>query len=158
MSDLFLSYSRRDDAFARRMHDALNGAGQDVWADWEDIAPTADWMATIYEAIEDADAFVFVLSPDSVESEICGRELAHAAGLNKRIIPVLLRDVDPKIVPEPAARHQWIGFACAAPTCAPPSNGSPSSAPTAPPSRRRCRASTSAPAAGRPPVVNVPAS
>ncbi|MDX6581649.1 MAG: hypothetical protein QOI10_833 [Solirubrobacterales bacterium] len=110
MSDLFLSYSRRDDAFARHLHEALGAADQDVWADWEDIAPTADWMATIYEAIEDADAFVYVISPDSVGSEICGRELAHAAGLNKRIIPLLRTAVDPKLVPEPAARHQWIGF------------------------------------------------
>jgi WD40 repeat protein len=111
MSDLFISYSRKDTEFVRRLHVAFEQAGKDAWADWEDIAPSADWMAEIYRAIEDADGFVFVLSPDSVGSEVCGRELAHAAGNNKRIIPILAREVDPKLVPEPAGRHQWISFA-----------------------------------------------
>jgi WD40 repeat protein len=110
VSDLFISYSRTDAEFVRRLHKAFEDHGADAWTDWEDIAPSADWMAEIYRAIEGANAFVFVLSPDSVRSEICGRELAHAAAHNKRIIPVVARAVDPDLVPDPARRPQWIPF------------------------------------------------
>jgi hypothetical protein len=61
-------------------------------------------MAGIYEAIEDANAFVLVLSPESVSSEVCARELVHAAAHNKRIIPLQHREVDPRAVPAAAAR------------------------------------------------------
>ena len=37
---------------------------------------------------------VFVLTPDSLASTVCGEELQHAVELNKRIIPVLRRPVD----------------------------------------------------------------
>jgi len=110
VSDVFVSYSRKDASSVRRLHDALERAGKEAWVDWQGIAPTADWMAEIYRAIEDADTFLFVLSPESVASEVCVRELAHAAEHNKRIVPILRRAVDPKAVPGPAARHQWISF------------------------------------------------
>ncbi|MGI8596054.1 MAG: toll/interleukin-1 receptor domain-containing protein [Thermoleophilaceae bacterium] len=110
MSDVFVSYSRKDVAFVRRLHDALERTGKDAWVDWQGIAPTADWMAEIYRAIEDGGTFVFVLSPDSVASEVCERELAHAAEHNKRIVPITCREVDPRAVPGPAARHHWISF------------------------------------------------
>ena len=108
MSDAFISYSRSDSAFARRLHDTLVARGKEVWIDWEDIRPSADWMATIYQAIEDADAFVFVISPTSVGSDVCARELAHAVTHHKRIVPIVVDEVDVRNLPGAAARHQWI--------------------------------------------------
>ena len=35
MADVFISYSRRDQAFVRRLHDALVAAGRETWVDWE---------------------------------------------------------------------------------------------------------------------------
>src|SRR5881396_296881 len=78
--------------------------------DWEDIRPTEEWMQAIYGAIEGADTFVFVLTPDSVASIVCGREIAHAAANNKRMVPIVARDVDVATVPEPLAKLNWIFF------------------------------------------------
>ena len=75
MSDVFVSYSRRDTVVVRRICEELSAQGRDVWVDWEDIAPAAEWLAEISGAIESAGAFLFVISPDSVASEICAREL-----------------------------------------------------------------------------------
>lgn len=64
--------------------------------DWEGIPPRADWLREIYHAIDGVNSFVFVISPDSLVSEICHKEAAHAIAQNKRIVPIMHRDVDKK--------------------------------------------------------------
>ena len=51
---------------------------------------------------------VFVLTPDSLASTVCGEELQHAEELNKRIMPVLRRSVDGLPVPAPLERPNWV--------------------------------------------------
>ncbi len=110
MADVFISYSRKDRGFVRQLHDALAKLNRDTWVDWEDIPPTAKWLAEIYEGIEKADTVVFVISPDSVASETCRKEIAHALKHNKRIVPLVRREVDAKDVPPPLGHFQWIFF------------------------------------------------
>src|SRR5436190_13777392 len=108
--DAFLSYSRRDSEYVEsRLATALEAAGRDVWIDLDDIRGGAsDWRATVWAGIEASKAVVFVLSPDSLASRVCGAELAHATALNKRIIPLLHRAVDGIGVPESLERPNWI--------------------------------------------------
>jgi hypothetical protein len=61
---LFISYSRKDRSFVERLPEALKASGQDIWVDLQDIRPSEDWLNAIHSAIEGADAFVFVVSPD----------------------------------------------------------------------------------------------
>jgi hypothetical protein len=82
--EVFISYSRKDKEFVRRLDEALRGRGREAWVDWQDIRPTEDFMQAIYGAIEGADTFISVLTPDSVVSYNCGLEIAHAAANNKR--------------------------------------------------------------------------
>jgi hypothetical protein len=77
--EVFISYSRKDKDFVRRLDQALKSRGREAWVDWEDIRPTEEWMRAIYVAIEGADTFIFVLTPNSVASIVCGREIANAA-------------------------------------------------------------------------------
>ena len=67
--DVFLSYSRKDSDFARRLGEALAARDKEVWADWEDIPATAEWRGEIASGIDAADSFAFVISPDSIRSE-----------------------------------------------------------------------------------------
>src|SRR5262249_1340000 len=60
--------------------------------------------------ISGADAVVFVLSPDSIASQVALREVSFAASLNKRIAPVVWRRVDDKLVPEALANLNFIFF------------------------------------------------
>jgi WD40 repeat protein len=108
MADVFISYSRKDKEFVRRLHDALSGRNRDAWVDWEDIRPTEEFMQAIYGAIEAADTFIFVLTPDSIASAACASEIAHAAAQNKRLVPLVQRDVDASQVPEELAKLNWI--------------------------------------------------
>lgn len=108
--DVFISYSRKDREFVKRLDAALQARGREAWVDWEGIRPAEEFMQAIFPAIEGADTFVFVISPDSVTSEICGRELAHAAEHNKRMVPIFAREVDVKAIPEPLAKLNWVFF------------------------------------------------
>ena len=45
MTDVFISYSRKDITFVRLLHDALKENGLETWIDWQDIPPSADWLA-----------------------------------------------------------------------------------------------------------------
>ncbi|MFO8035929.1 MAG: TIR domain-containing protein [Anaerolineales bacterium] len=110
MADIFLSYSREDIAFARRLHAGLREAGLETWVDWQDIPPSTDWLEEIYEAIEKSDVFIFIISSDSVDSEVCSKEVAHAVRNNKRLIPIVLDDIPAwSVTPELAALN-WIFF------------------------------------------------
>lgn len=107
MAKLFVSYSRRDSAAARKLIEACRSIEQDVWVDWESIPPAADWLEQIFRGIEEADAFLFLISPDSVASEVCKVEINKAAENNKRIIPIVLRDVHPKDTPQSISKLNW---------------------------------------------------
>jgi len=107
MSDVFISYSRKDKAFVERLHDALKAQDRETWIDWQDIPLSADWWQEIERGIEGANTFVFVISPDSVKSEVCDREINHAVKHNKRLLPIVYREGFEQ--PHPAlAKHNWL--------------------------------------------------
>jgi WD40 repeat protein len=110
---LFVSYSRKDRSFVERLSEALKAGGQDTWVDLKDILPSEDWLNAIRSAIEGADAFVFTVSPDSVDpTSVCVKEIDHAVAHNKRIIPIVCRAVDTRTVrvPEAIGRLNWVSF------------------------------------------------
>lgn len=109
-ADAFVSYSRADEAFVRRLEAALRERGKDVWVDWDDIRPSADWRLKIYSGIESAKSFVAVLSSDLITSEVCREELEHAVESNKRIVPILHRGLDGREVPPELSAPNWIPF------------------------------------------------
>lgn len=93
MPDIFLSYTRVDADFTRRLHTAFTGQGRDVWVDFEDIPATVDWWREITTGIEESDTFCFVMTQASLESEVCMLEVAHAREYNKHVVPILIGPV-----------------------------------------------------------------
>ncbi|WP_395365024.1 TIR domain-containing protein [Streptomyces sp. YH02] len=91
---VFVSYSRRDSAFARRLHQELAASLREVWVDWLDIEPSAKWRESIDEAIRGSDALIVLLSRDSLRSKYCWLECERALALGKRVLPVV---IDPSL-------------------------------------------------------------
>jgi TIR domain len=108
--EVFISYSRKDKEFVRRLDEELKRRDREAWVDWEGIPPGDTWEKTIYGAIEATHKFIFVLTPDSISSEVCGKEIAHAAANNKRLVPILHRDVAADAVPKSLGELNWIFF------------------------------------------------
>jgi CHASE2 domain-containing sensor protein len=106
--DVFISYSRKDKEFVQSLYAAFVELQRNTWVDWEDIMPTENWWQAIEKGIESANNFVFILSPDSVASAVCSREVDHAVRHNKRLIPVVYRDVDAGAVHPALGAHNWL--------------------------------------------------
>jgi len=70
--------------------------GREAWVDWQGIDYSTRWWEEICAGIENADNFVLILSPDSLNSIYCHREIEHARKHNKRIIPFIYRAWDEK--------------------------------------------------------------
>ena len=107
---VFVSYSRKDKDFVLWFSDALQAQDVNVFRDLDDILPTEEWWPRIEKLIAAADTVVFVISPDSVGSEICAREIAVCEKLNKRIAPIVLRDVAGHLLPGSLAKLNQVFF------------------------------------------------
>src|SRR5215212_5088724 len=108
MADVFISYAREDQDFVRKLQDALEDHNRNTWIDWKDIPLTAKWKEEVFSAIDQADSFAAVISPDFIVSKPCQEELDHAAHDNKRMVPLWHRDVDDEEVPPDLAAHQYV--------------------------------------------------
>jgi formylglycine-generating enzyme required for sulfatase activity len=107
---IFISYSRKDLAFADRLEVALKARGFEPLIDRAEIYAFEDWWQRIQALIGRADTIVFVLSPDAVTSDVALKEVAHASALNKRFAPIVARRVEDAAVPEPLRRLNFIFF------------------------------------------------
>ena len=108
MADLFISYSRNDKEFVQGLFQALEDKGREPWVDWQGIPPSAEWLREIFEAIDKVEAFLFILSSNSVFSKICNQEVDRALESGKRIIPVVCQEIDANVVRPELARLNWV--------------------------------------------------
>jgi WD40 repeat protein len=106
--DVFISYSRADRDAVVALTRALEERGKRAWVDLEDIPPSAEWMAEIRSAIDAADGYLVVVSPELARSKVCAVELSHAQERGKRVVPVTVRSTDPSTVPEALSALNWI--------------------------------------------------
>src|SRR5438270_7683825 len=107
---VFISYSRKDIGFADRLDAALKARDFEPLIDRTEIHAFEEWWKRIEALIARADTVVFVLSPDSVSSDVALKEVAFAASLNKRFAPIVCRRVDNKTVPEALGRLNFVFF------------------------------------------------
>src|ERR1700741_969910 len=107
---VFISYSRKDLAFADRLEAALKARGFEPLIDRSEISAFEDWWKRIEALIGKADTVVFVLSPDAIASDVALKEVAYAASLNKRFAPIVCRRVEDGMVPEALRRLNFIFF------------------------------------------------
>jgi len=87
---IFISYSRSDQDYARRLAEDLRQRNYGVWID-DRIDYGSRWWRTIDKAIRSCGAFVVVMSPEAGESDWVEKEVMLAQVEKKPIFPLLLR-------------------------------------------------------------------
>src|SRR5260221_7697679 len=110
IADVFISYSRRDGEFVRGLAADLEARGKSVWIDTQGIGDGEVFPEAIRAAIEQADAFLFVITPDSAASTYCETEVEYALSLQKRLVPVLRVPVADDALPEAIRVRNWVPF------------------------------------------------
>lgn len=86
---VFISYSRTDQPYARKLADHINTHGLIAWID-DQIDYGERWFREITKAIQDSAAVVVIMTPDAENSTWVEREILIAQRENKPILPLLL--------------------------------------------------------------------
>ncbi len=87
--NIFLSYSRKDKAFARKLAKDLENAGHTVWWDLTNIDGGDRWAREIQDGINQSEILAVVVSPNSINSEWVEKEFIFASKRGMKIVPLL---------------------------------------------------------------------
>src|SRR5205814_6046947 len=95
----FISYSTKDDEFARQLHSRMRMAGMRVWFAPEDLKGGKKLHEQLFEAIQIHDRLLLVLSEHSIQSEWVMTEIHKAREVEKRegrrkLFPIRLVNFD----------------------------------------------------------------
>jgi formylglycine-generating enzyme required for sulfatase activity len=107
---VFISYSRRDGAFADRLVEALKGRGFDVRIDRRDLPKLEDWKRELTHLIRQADTVILIVSRNSLSSPVVAWEVDQVRGLGKRLAPVVISDLADLAVPADVSRINYALF------------------------------------------------
>lgn len=108
MHHVFLSYSRKDMLFMKRIQTDLERANLVVWTD-EQLEPgTTSWQLAIEQAIRNTACVMCIFSPDSAQSQWVREELNYARLNNIQIMPLLARGDEQSAVPFGFSSLQWV--------------------------------------------------
>lgn len=107
MSQLFISYSRKDEEFAHRVSASLLDLGADIWMDKTEIHVAEIWSDAIQRGLDECGYMLLIISPDSMESRNVGNEWQYFVDQNKTIVPILWK---PAKVHFQLGRIQYIDF------------------------------------------------
>jgi hypothetical protein len=97
---VFISHAATDAKLAKHIAHILREAGLQVWDDTQ-ILPGDNWGAKLAEALQESDAMVVLLTPNSVHSPNLSYEVGYALGKSDykgRLIPVIA--ASPEQLPE----------------------------------------------------------
>lgn len=98
---IFISYSRKDIDFVIQLAGKLKNkkyfAYFDLGGDIKNVegglAPSDIWWEQLKQDITSADVVIFVVSPDSANSKVCGKEIEWAQQQGKRLIPIIWKPI-----------------------------------------------------------------
>jgi len=113
---VFISYSRTDSAYLKRLTEELKRRGIHYWVD-DCIDYGAVWEKELRDKAETCAVLVVVMTPDAEQSEWVPREVRWAESKNRGIMPLLL-DGNPLSRLAGYQHGTLVGAGC------PPTNGS----------------------------------
>jgi hypothetical protein len=91
MNRIFISYSRQDREFARRLAKSLEELGADVWIDYEDISAGQKWSSAIQEGLDSSHGLLVLISPDAMSSSNVEDEWQYFIDSGRPVIPILYK-------------------------------------------------------------------
>jgi hypothetical protein len=98
--DAFISYSRSDEAWATELSQALDTAGLDTWIDKHRLVAGSNWRDMLEDAARHANNIIVFVGPHQEPDAAQSREAEAVLQAvwddpSKRVIPILMGDVEP---------------------------------------------------------------
>ena len=97
--NVFISHSRGDARWARELAKKLSGEGIEVWRGEANPAGDSSTKARNEKALKDSEAIVFLIDEDNAKSANLFLEYGVAVAMGKKVLPVILGNVDPSDLP-----------------------------------------------------------
>jgi formylglycine-generating enzyme required for sulfatase activity len=94
--DVFISYPHQDKAAADAACAKLEAEGIRCWIAPRDIAPSADWAASIIGAIDSCRVMVLIFSSSANRSKQVHREVQQAFDVEKPVVPFRIEGISPE--------------------------------------------------------------
>lgn len=104
MSKIYVSYTLRDDEFARALMAALRESGHEITIEGAKLAPGINWRAELNQGLKIADVFIILISESTMHSQYPMMELGIARAYAETsgrmlILPIVLGELSlPTIV------------------------------------------------------------
>lgn len=109
-NEFFISYSRKDKDFVKKLFARFKQEALDPWLDSDDLTPAGFWRQEVMVAIQSCNDFIYCLSPDACTSLECNKELEHALALEKRIIPIVVKPTAKDLIHPGLREINWLFF------------------------------------------------
>src|SRR5262245_5208678 len=106
---IFITYSSKNRDRVAALADDLNAMGHTAWFDQELTGGQA-WWQEILSHILDCDLYIFALTPEALDSSPCKLEYTYAHSLKKRILPILLSEVNLNLLPPELSMIQLVDY------------------------------------------------
>lgn len=90
---IFISYAHKDSDRVCPILDELAGRGYRIWYD-DGIAPGSEWPEYIAEHLNNSDVVLAFISPNSIASSNCRREITFALSKKKKFIAIVLEETE----------------------------------------------------------------
>lgn len=92
---LFISYSRKDEYFARALAVDLEESGAEIWIDVDDIPVGSRWSSAIQQGLRESQVMLLIISADAMTSRNVEDEWNYFLDKQKPIIILYWRSCEP---------------------------------------------------------------
>ena len=89
MAIVFISYDRAHQDVVKKLVQDLRDDEHETWFD-QKLEGGQLWWDTVLSEIRKSEIFVTALTPESLESQACQRELKYALDLKRPVLPIRL--------------------------------------------------------------------
>jgi TolB-like protein/Flp pilus assembly protein TadD len=105
-ADVFVSYSRDDEARVFELTEKLRAAGVSLWIDQGGLDGASRWSEQIVNALESAKVLLLMVTESAVHSDNVAKEVVLVSERKGHILPVYL---EPTVIP-PVLKYQLAGI------------------------------------------------
>src|SRR5262249_32116372 len=110
MAIVFISYDRAHQDVVKKLVQDLRDDEHETWFD-QKLEGGQPWWDTVLSEIRKSEIFVTALTPESLESQACQRELRYALDLKRPVLPIRLSAaVRPEFLPSHIHELQVVDY------------------------------------------------